>query len=284
MSGYTHNMGVFLAEDRVRIFHQSWRVEKPKAVVLVSHGIGEHSGRYGNLMEALEGKNVSFYASDHRGSGMSGGLRGHVDDFSKFYRDLKYFVDNVVRKENKNVPIILIGHSLGGLIAELYALEYPEDITGLILSAPALYSVIPVPFWKKTLAKAVAAFMPKLSMNNEIDPALLSRDTNVVKAYLDDPLTHDLVSAKFYVEYLTYVESAIARTSELAMPLLVIHGTEDKIVSVKSSEYVYETASSEDKQQKIFEGLFHETMNEKVAEREKVLSILSDWILKKAAK
>lgn len=280
MESYSHNMGIFLADDTVRIFYQSWKAKAPKAVIVVSHGIGEHSGRYGNLMDSLAGKGFSFYASDHRGSGKSGGKRGHVETFYKFRDDLKKFIEEVVKKENKGLPIILIGHSLGGLIAELYALEHPRDLSGLILSAPALINVIPVPAWKTAMAKLLASLMPTLTMNNEIDPSLLSSDPDVVKAYIDDPLTHDKVSAKFYVEYLKAAEEAIARAKELAMPLLVIHGVGDKIVSIKGSQHIYEQAQSKDKTLETFEGLFHETMNEKVDERRKVLRILDDWIMK----
>ena len=99
----------------------------------------------------------------------------------------------------------------------------------------------------------------------------MSSDKNVVKQYLDDPLTHDQVSAKFYVEYLAHADMAIERAQDLVLPLLVIHGANDKIVSIQSSEHIFETARSEDKTKETFEGLFHETMNEKVEGREKVL-------------
>jgi alpha-beta hydrolase superfamily lysophospholipase len=280
MTAYKHNMGVFLSSDRVRIFHQSWQVPNPRGILVVSHGLGEHSGRYQNLLEALSGKGVSLYASDHRGSGMSGGIRGHVDDFSKFYKDIKHLIDTVVKKENPGAPIMLLGHSMGGLIAELYALTYPEDLAGLILSAPALMPSVEVPAWKKNMSKVVSKLFPRMTVSNEIDPNDISTERAVVQAYLDDPLVHDRVSTKFYQEYLNAAAQAIQRAKELRMPLLLIHGTADKMVSVESSRHIFHEAASQDKTMEIFDGLFHETMNEQVEQREKVLGIMEQWILK----
>ena len=279
MASYAHHMGVFLSKDHVRIFHQSWQVENPKGIIVISHGIGEHSGRYHNLLRALTGKGISIYASDHRGSGLSGGVRGHVDDFSKFYKDIKYMVDTVIKKDHPDVPVILLGHSLGGLIAELYALSYPGDLAALILSAPALMPIVDVPPWKKTLGKLVSNILPTVTMSNEIDPYHLSTDKSVVQAYLDDPLVHDQVSAQFYQEYLKATAQGMKRANELAMPLLLIHGTEDKMVSIKSSRHIYKEAVSPDKTLEEFDGLFHETMNEVEGEREKVLHTMVEWIL-----
>ncbi len=280
MTAYKHNMGVFLSSDRVRIFHQSWQVANPRGILVISHGLGEHSGRYQNLLETLSGKEISIYASDHRGSGMSGGIRGHVDDFGKFHRDLKYLIDTVVKKESPGVPIILLGHSLGGLIAELYALNYPEDLAALILSAPALMPSVAVPVWKKAMSKLVSKLFPRVTVSNEIDPKYISTEKAVVQAYLDDPLVHDRVSTQFYQEYLNAAGEAIRRSHELKMPLLLIHGTADRMVSIESSRHIFQQAASEDKTLEAFDGLFHETMNEKVEHREKVLGLMEQWILK----
>ncbi|MBU0991240.1 MAG: lysophospholipase [Proteobacteria bacterium] len=280
MASYNHNMGVFLSSDRVRIFYQSWQVEHPKGILVISHGLGEHSGRYHNLLETLSGKDISIYASDHRGSGLSGGIRGHVDDFKKYYADIKHLVDAIIKNENKDIPIILLGHSLGGLIAELYALNYPEDLKALILSAPALIPTVEVPPWKKKLGKVFSNLFPTVTMSNEIDPNHISTDKSVVQAYLDDPLVHDQVSAKFYQEYLKATAEAIKRAKEIRMPILLIHGKSDKMVSIKSSQHIFREASSTDKTIEEFDGLFHETMNEKVEHREKVLKIMENWILK----
>ncbi len=278
MKGYTHGMGVFLADDMVRVFYQRWITEKPRGVVLISHGLGEHSERYGNIMNALSGSNVSFYALDHRGHGKSGGKRGHVDSFMKYIEDMKKLVETVIKKENKGLPILLLGHSMGGLIAMRYALEYAEDLKGLILSAPALVPAVTVPGWKKILGRMFSMIAPRITMNNELDPADISSDPDVVQAYRDDPLVHDMVSARWYTEYVDTAEYCLSRPAELEMPLLVIHGMLDKMVSPEGSKIVYENAGSRDREIFLFDGLFHETMNERPEDRKKVLKTISTWI------
>ncbi|MBP7582891.1 MAG: lysophospholipase [Spirochaetes bacterium] len=278
MKRYAHSMGVFLADDMVRIFYQSWQAQKPKGVVVISHGLGEHSDRYSNIMNALAGAGISFYALDHRGHGKSGGKRGHVDRYMKYVDDLKKLVDTLVKTENPGLPVILLGHSMGGLIAMRYALEYPEDLKGLILSAPALVPAVAVPGWKKSLGRIFSVIAPGLAMNNELDPADISSDPDVVQAYRDDPLVHDMVSARWYTEYLDTAEFCLARPAEIEMPLLVIHGTADRMVSPESSRIVFENASSRDKKIFTWEGLFHETMNERIEDRKKVLKTISAWI------
>ena len=278
MKRYAHSMGVFLADDMVRIFYQSWQAQKPKGVVVISHGLGEHSDRYSNIMNALAGAGISFYALDHRGHGKSGGKRGHVDRYMKYVDDLKKLVDTLVKTENPGLPVILLGHSMGGLIAMRYALEYPEDLKGLILSAPALVPAVAVPGWKKSLGRIFSVIAPGLAMNNELDPADISSDPDVVQAYRDVPLVHDMVSARWYTEYLDTAEYCLARPAEIEMPLLVIHGTADRMVSPESSRIVFENASSRDKKIFTWEGLFHETMNERIEDRKKVLKTISAWI------
>jgi acylglycerol lipase len=283
MKGYRNIMGVFLAEDMVRIFYQCWIVDKPKGVLIISHGLGDHSGRYMNLIETLAGKNISIYALDHRGHGRSGGKRGHVDSFMKYIIDLKQLMDDIVSKENKNIPIILLGHSMGGLIAAKYALTYPGDLNGMILSAPSLIPAVKVPKIKILLGRILSKIAPTKTLNNELDPADISTDLDVVKAYREDPLVHDRVSARWYTEFINTAADCLKRASEIRMPLLLVHGTGDKMVSVESSKQIYDKSESTDKQIHFFNGLFHETMNEKFEGRKKVLKLISDWIILKVS-
>lgn len=279
MENYTHNMGVFLAQDNVRIYYQYWKAPNPIGGVLISHGLGEHSGRYTNLMNKLSGRGVNFYALDHRGHGKSGGVRGHVDSFFNYTSDMKHYVDTVVKEDNEQKPLILLGHSMGGLIAAQYGLLYPEDVDGMILSAAALIPTVKVPAIKVTLGKLLSRLTPRMTLNNELDPKDISTDQEVVKAYIADPLVHDRVSARWFTEYQNCSSDCLNRLPDIKMPLLVIHGTGDKMISTESSRQIYEQTNSEDKELEFFEGLFHETMNEAVPGRERVLELLSDWIL-----
>lgn len=279
MKKFEHKTGVFLADDNVRIFYQCWLSQQSKGAVVISHGLGEHSDRYSNLMEYLGGSGISFFAIDHRGHGKSGGKRGHTERFMKYVDDIKKFVDEIIRPLTGKLPLILLGHSMGGLIAFRYVLEYPEDFTALVLSAPALIPAVKVPGWKKFLGRIFSVIAPSLAMNNELDPADISSDPDVVQAYRDDPLVHDMVTARWYTEYLNTAEYCLARPAEIEMPLLIVHGMADRMVSPEGSIITFENASSTDKKLFTFDGLFHETMNERQEERKKVIKTIGTWIV-----
>ncbi len=279
MKSYAHSTGTYIGKGGIEIFFQSWTVPSPRGILVAAHGVGEHSGRYGNILKALEGTNISVYANDHRGHGKSGGKRGHVNSFMEYVYDLKLFID-FIREEHGNVPLILMGHSMGGAIAFKYALTYPEDMKALILSSPGLIPAVEVPAWKIAMGKFFSKYIPSLSMSTGLDANQLSHDRDVVEAYINDPMVHDKVSARWYTEFVSTGQECLSRAKELKMPLLVFHGKDDSIVDYKGSAMTFNSAGSRDKTLRVFDGLYHETMNEVKNEREKVLDTVKQWILK----
>lgn len=277
MKVYKHGTGTFIGKGGVEIYFQAWLAEKPKGIVVISHGLGEHSGRYVNIIDKMQGSGVSFYALDHRGHGRSGGNRGHVASFMEYIQDLKVFI-NQIKDEYGTLPIVLLGHSLGGLIAMKYALTHPADMKALVLSSAGLIPAVAVPEVKKKMGLFFSKYIPTLAMSNGLDAAELSHDRSVVDAYVNDPLVHDRVTSRWYAEFTATEEECLRRASELRMPLLVIHGKADAIVDYRGSEKVYAEALSKDKTIHIFSGLYHETMNETPSERAKVLDVLAKWI------
>ncbi len=282
MKEYRHNTGTFIGKGGIEIFFQSWTTPNPRGVVVIAHGLGEHSGRYENLIKLMSGKGVSFYALDHRGHGRSGGRKGHVDSWMDFIYDLKLYV-NFVKDDNRKIPMILLGHSMGGLIACKYALTYPDDMDALILSSGAFIFAVKLPAWKESLARSISKYVPTLAMSNGLNPADLSHERETVVTYMSDPLVHDKATARLYTEFLNASQDCLARAKELTMPMLVFHGRSDKIVDYKGSERIFETASTarRDKSLYIFPNLFHETMNEAEGDRNRVLDIVSRWIMEK---
>ncbi len=279
MTSYTHRTGSFQNKNGLRIFHQSWTVEAPQGLVLIIHGLGEHSGRYTRLLEALAGRGLSLYGLDHQGHGQSEGTRGHVNRFIDYLDDIKQYRDNIVRPDALQRPLIFLGHSLGGLIATRYALTYPQDMDGLVLSSPGL---IP---WKgpnaieKVAIRLLSPLLPRFTLNNHLNLADLSTDPDTVRAYREDPLVHDRISMRWATEFIDTAAACRRRLSELTMPLLLIHGDSDRMTHVQSSREVFEQARSTDKTLEIFEGLYHETMNETPEKRAKVLQLLAGWII-----
>lgn len=278
MATYQHSTGTFIGKGGIEIFFQQWEVANPKAVLIIIHGLGEHSGRYGNLIDALQNKGIAIFGLDHRGFGRSGGKRGHTDSFMDYIYDIKIFV-NMIKDKNPNKPVIMLGHSMGGVLAIKYALTHAEDLDALILSSPGLVPTIEVPAWKEKLAIFLSKRIPSFTMPSGLDATTISRDKEVVKKYMEDPLVHDKVTPRFYVEMMKTIEECINRCSEIKMPLLLFQGTADALVKDEASKIVYQKASSRDKTLKLFEGLYHETMNELEADRKKVLKVVTDWIL-----
>ncbi len=283
MSSYSYNAGVFLNQDTIRIFHQRWVVDSPRAVLLIAHGVGEHCGRYQNLIDALAGKQVTIYAMDHKGHGKSGGKRGHVERFTDYTDDLKLYVDTMLWPVTHppgapKIPMFLLGHSMGGLISTLYALKYPHDLDGLILSSSGLIAHKGPNLLDKAASRILSRLAPRVAVSNRLKAIDLSTDPATVQDYLDDPLVHDRISMRWVTEFMDTASVCCQRLSELAMPLLMIHGDQDHIASPESSQLVYDKARSTDKTLKIFEGLYHETMNEVPAQREIVLRTVCDWI------
>ncbi|MEJ5360580.1 MAG: lysophospholipase [Spirochaetota bacterium] len=283
MATFQHSTGTFIGKGGIEIFFQQWEVANPKAILVIVHGLGEHSGRYGNLIDALQNKGIAIFGLDHRGFGRSGGKRGHVDSFMDYIYDLKIFV-NMIRDKYPNKPVIMLGHSMGGVLALKYALTHAEDLDALILSSPGLVPAIKVPAWKKNLAIFLSSRIPSLTMPSGLDATTISRDKEVVKKYLDDPLVHDKVTPRFYVEMMNTIDECINRCGEITLPLLLFHGTADALVLDEASKIVYQKASSKDKTLKLFEGLYHETMNELEPDRKKVLKFVADWIVAHAKK
>lgn len=275
---YLQENGYFQAADGVQLFWQSWTVPNPSGILVIAHGLGEHCDRYSGLISNLEGKNIAIYAIDHRGHGRSQGKRGHVTRFKNYTEDLKLLF-NRIKTAHPDVPLILLGHSMGGVIAFKYTLTYPHEVDALILSSAGLIPAAAIPALKQKAASILSCLAPELAMSNGLDAKLLSHDYNTVQAYLDDPLVHDRVTSRWYVEFTNAGRECLNQAYKLELPLLIIHGRNDGIVDFHGSEQVMEKASSADKTLYIFDGLYHETMNELPSDRAKVTAIVSQWIL-----
>jgi alpha-beta hydrolase superfamily lysophospholipase len=281
MDGFKHSSGNIAGKGGIEIFFQCWTVDSPKALLLLLHGLGEHSGRYMNIINELKNSRVSIFAMDHRGHGKSSGRRGYTSSFGDYIYDIRSFAE-LIRHENCRAPLFVLGHSLGGIMAAKFALEYPEDCDGLILSSPAFVPSIKFPKWKIALSGVISKYLPGLAMSNGINPSELSTDQNAVEAYENDPLVHDRATARLYTETMAAASCCLDHAGSLSMPLLVFHGECDSIISPSGSERFFKASSSVKKEIIIFKGMFHETMNE--ADFTKVTSSVKTWILKSASK
>lgn len=218
----------------VRIFFRAWEVPRPRGRVLVVHGLGEHSGRFGRLAGALTRAGLSVYAADLRGHGRSRGRRGHVQAFEHLLRDLDRLRRRACARGGPGgdaAPAFVLGQSLGGLVVLRYLQEFPlPSLLGGVAVAPFVRLAAPVPAWKLKLGSLADRFTPGLTMDNEMESELLLRDPGEQEAYSSDPLVHGRISARLWGEMLREAEVLRDRAPALDHPLLLQVPGEDRVV------------------------------------------------------
>jgi acylglycerol lipase len=271
-----HIEGTFKGVRNLGIYYQGWLPEgEVRAVVLIVHGLGEHSGRYANVVDCLVPAGYALYGLDHVGHGKSEGDREYVERFEDYIEPLTTYYD-MVKAWQPDKPMFLLGHSLGGLIAPLYLLDHQDDFRGAIFSGPLVKageSVSPVAI---LMARVLSAVAPKAGVA-PLDATGVSRDPAVVKAYVDDPLVfHGKTPARTGAELLKAIDRVQAEAGRITLPFLTVQGSEDKLVDPGSAQVLYDGASSEDKTIKIYKGLYHEVFNE--PEHEQVLQDVERWL------
>ncbi len=271
-----HQTGTFSGVCNLSVYHQSWIPEgEIKAVVLVVHGLGEHSGRYDNVVNYLVPRGYAVYGLDHIGHGKSGGDREFVRSFEDYTDTLTTFY-NLVRGWHPETPIFLLGHSMGGLIVTYYLLDHSAGFQGSIISAPAITVPGDITQGTITAAKILSKIAPKMGMM-QLDANDISRDPEVVRVYVNDPLVFTgKTPVRLMAEMLKAMIRVNAEMEKISLPLLFLHGSEDKLAPVIGSENLNLRAGSGDKTLKIYEGLFHEVFNE--PEHERVLEDVAAWL------
>ncbi len=281
MAALPETTGEFVSPDGIKIFYRQYQAESERARMVLSHGVGEHSGRYGNVIERVLPKGFSVWAPDHRGHGQSGGKRGHVLNFVQYLTDLRLTVELAKKDMPGEMPCFLLGHSMGGLIALYFAQHYPELIDGVVASSPCLGMVIEIPAAKKVLGSFMSYVWPGMTMGSGLDATKISRDENVVSAYKNDPLVHDRVSARFFTELLDAMESVNQQASALNVPVLMQVAGEDYLVNADSSKHFFEKLTLQDKTLHVYDDMYHEIYNAPEDQKERVLDDLETWLEKR---
>ena len=247
----------------------------PSVAIAVVHGYGDHGGRYTWFGEDMAARGYAVYVYDLRGHGQSSGRRGQVKRFDEYLDDTAVFLDEV-RRVQPDVPMFLLGHSLGGLICTRFVEERAPEVRGLILSSPLLQLAEAVPPSKLVAAKAMAKVWPHHDIGNTVRAAQLSHEQSVVEAYVTDPLVHHVAPARWAAETLAAQDAAMAAAKSISLPLLVLYGTDDQVVDIAFIEALFAQATSEDKRIERYEGLYHECFNE--SERARVFADLAAWL------
>lgn len=262
-----------------RLFYRQTLPATPKALVIISHGYGEHSGFYLKLMEFLDAEGYGVYALDHRGHGRSEEERGHLERFGLFVEDLDALI-NVVRERHPGLPVFTFAHSMGGLIAFAYGILHPEKLRGQVFSGAAVGRPAGtewVPGW-------VFPFLKRFFNRFKIYPVLSQKGTRnleIRKYSGGDPLVLKYATVGFFHEFIHQgIGFVQERAASYRLPCLFLHGTADRIIPYRASVDMVEKISSPDKAFKLYEGLYHELIQE--PERDQVLADILTWLNQRA--
>ncbi len=271
-----HQEGTFKGSAGGDIYYQWWLPdEAPRAVILIVHGLAEHSGRYGNVVDHFVPRGYALFGFDLPGHGKSFGRRVHVHRF-KDYTDTVDRCLSMVRTSFPDIPLFLIGHSMGGLIAATYLLEHQDRPAAAVLSAPSVKAHDNLSPLTVALGKVLSFLMPGAGIL-QLEAEGVSRDTNVVQAYEKDPLVYrGKVTARLAAELLAAMRRLSAEASRITLPLLLLQGSADRLVDPEGARRLYDKVSSSDKKILIYEGLYHEVFNE--PEHARVLQDVDDWL------
>jgi acylglycerol lipase len=273
----SHVEGNFRGVRNTNISYQAWLPEgHVRAVLLLVHGLGEHCGRYMNVVNHFLPLGYAIYGFDHIGHGKPDGVREFVERFED-YTDTLTIYYNLVKGWQTDRPIFLVGHSMGGLIASYYLLDHQANFRGAIISAPSIK--VSDSFSKATIlvGKILSVIAPRVGMLRLVDANSISRAPEVVRDYLNDPLVfRGKTPMRLAAELLKAMLCVTTGADKITLPFMVVQGEDDKIIDPGGAQMLYDKASSKDKSIKIYEKLYHEVFNE--PERAIVLKDVETWL------
>jgi alpha-beta hydrolase superfamily lysophospholipase len=275
-----HAEGRFAGARALALYWQYWRADcrpasTPRAVVALVHGVGEHSGRYLNLVRPLVDDGYVVYAYDQRGHGRSPGPRVYVDRWADYREDLGAFL-GLVARQAPGLPIVIYGHSMGSLVVLDYLLGHPEGLAGAIVSGVALQPAGVGKPYQVVLARVLSRVTPRLTVDLGIDGGSLTRDPQALEAARADPMLTSRATVRWGAESLATVRRVTEGMAAIDLPLLVLHGGADPLNRPAGAQALFETASSPDKTLRIYPGVRHEPHND--LGHEQVAGDVKEWL------
>ena len=265
----------FCGAHGLSLFYQAWYPPRAaKAVIALVHGFGEHCDRYATVTAALTQAGYVIFGFDNQGHGRSEGQRGHINRWQDYRDNVSAFLAQV-RQHEPNLPLFVLGHSLGGLIVLDFALNTPQGLTGIIISGPPIRPVGIAKPYLVAIARILSGIWPRFSMDVGAGAETLSRDQTVVNQTEDDPLTHSMATVRWGTECLVAIAAVRRNISQLQVPILLLHGSADKVNDVKGSREIFERIAI-DKTLKIYPGSYHEPHND--LDRNQVMDDVVEWL------
>ena len=268
-------------KDGTKFFVQGWEPDaKPKAVVCLVHGHGEHVGRYAHVGDAFSKAGYALVGYDERGHGKTTGARGHVPSYDAMMDDISDFLA-MMEKRYPGLPVFLYGHSMGGNQVINFALRRKPDLKGVIATGPWLKLAFDPPAMQVFLGRTMNNIAPGFTQKSGLETAALSHDQKVVDAYVADSLVHDKISARLFVSMYESGLWALDHAAEFSLPLLLMHGTADRLTSWQASREFAQRAGK-NVTWCAWDGFYHEIHNE--PEKVEVLKTMVDWMDERLSK
>jgi len=273
----SHIEGNFRGVRNTSIYYQAWLPEgNVKAVLLLVHGLGEHCGRYMNVVNYFLPLGYAIYGFDHIGHGKSEGVREFIERFEDYTDTLSIYYD-LVKGRQTGRPVFLVGHSMGGLIASYHLLDHQAKFEGAVISAPSIKVSDSISKATILAGKILSVIAPKMGLVKVVDANNISRDPETVRAYLEDPLVfRGKTPVRLGAELLKAMLCVTSEAGKITLPFMVLQGGDDKIIDPGGAQMLYDKAGSKDKSIKIYEKLYHEVFNE--PERARVLKDVEMWL------
>ncbi len=273
---YQH--GLFQGTGGFALFEQSWFPgDDVKAVVLLVHGLGEHSSRYEHVAEFLTSKGIGIETFDLRGHGKSDGVRAYVRSFDEYLQDVEIFYSRVLGR-HPGLPLFIYGHSMGATIGALYVITRNPDINGVLLSGILLKMGDDIPPILIKMSSIIGKYAPKMK-TTKLAANCMSRDPKVVENYDNDPLNYRAgIPARTGLELIIAMRRIQIQMDNITLPIMVMHGSSDKVTNPDGSIDLYEAVGSNDKTLKMYNGFYHEIHNE--PDKQKVFNDIVNWIEK----
>lgn len=266
----------FSGAQGLSLFYQAWYPPgAARAVVALVHGFGEHCDRYCTVTTALTQVGYAVFGFDNQGHGRSEGQRGHINHWQDYRDNVSSFLAQV-RHHEPNLPLFVLGHSLGALIVLDFALNFPhQDLAGIIISGPPIHPVGIAKPYLVAIARMLSGVWPRFSMEVGTGVETLTRDPAIMQEIQNDPLKHSMATVRWGTECLVTIAAVRRNIAQLQVPILLVHGSADKVNDVTGSKEIFERITT-DKTLKIYPGSYHEPHND--LDRQQVMNDIVQWL------